>query len=306
MKQPLMMMSKPTHSINGIVLFNKPKGITSNAALQKVKRLFGVKKAGHTGSLDPMATGMLPICLGEATKVCHYLLLADKCYQTTGMLGIKTNTADAMGEVIAAVEDYCIKTPQLIEVVNQFKGNSKQIPSMFSALKHRGNPLYLYARKGIEIDRPARDIVISQLQLDAFNGREFTLTIRCSKGTYIRNLVEDIGDALQVGAHVTQLHRLYTAGFENMPMHSLEDIMGMSESQRLDCIVPMDKAIDYLMPIQLFEDEVLFLRQGRLVNKKMDVEALACVRLYDENGHFVGVGEQQINGDIKAKRLLAF
>lgn len=303
------MMMKTTEekaSINGILLLNKSEGITSNGALQKVKRLFGAKKAGHTGSLDPLATGMLPICFGEATKICHYLLDADKCYETTGLLGIKTDTSDSTGEVIAFVEEYCISFAELVDVLSQYKGSLKQVPSMFSALKHKGTPLYRYAREGIEIERKSRDIFISQLDLNEFDGEQFSLTVSCSKGTYIRNLVEDIGDDLGVGAHVTRLHRLYTSGFESMPMHTLDELLAMSLTQRLDCLIPMDKAVDYLTRIVLSDDEVLTVRQGRVVTGKTIVDVADCVRLYDERSQFIGLGERQTNGEIRAKRLLSF
>lgn len=293
-------------AIDGILLLNKPEGITSNVALQKTKRLFGAKKAGHTGSLDPLATGMLPICFGEATKVCQYLLDADKCYETTGLLGVKTNTSDSTGEIIAAVEDFSVSEEQLNAILLQYKGSIKQVPSMFSALKHKGTPLYRFAREGIEIERQARDVLISELHLNNFDGKQFSLTVRCSKGTYIRNLVEDIGDDLEVGAHVTQLHRVYTSGFEHFPMYSLEQLQDMSLIQKLDCLIPMDKAVDYLTKIILSEDEIFTIRQGKVIAKKMNVEVADCVRLYDEQSQFIGLGERQTNGDIKAKRLLSF
>lgn len=302
----IMNVSETKSSIDGILLLNKPEGITSNSALQKVKRLFGAKKAGHTGSLDPLATGMLPICFGEATKICQYLLDADKCYQTTGLLGIKTNTSDSTGEVIAKVDDYFVSEIQLNEILSQYKGKIKQVPSMFSALKHKGTPLYRFAREGIEIERQAREVLISQLQLDDFDGNQFSLTVTCSKGTYIRNLVEDIGDDLNVGAHVTRLHRLYTSGFQEMAMYSLDELQEMSLTKKLDCLIPMDKAVDYLTQIILSENEVSTIRQGKVVAKKMNVEVADCVRLYNEQSQFIGLGERQINGDIKAKRLLSF
>ncbi|RUR16986.1 tRNA pseudouridine(55) synthase TruB [Legionella sp. km535] len=293
-------------AINGIFLLNKPEGITSNSALQKVKRIFGAKKAGHTGSLDPLATGMLPICFGEATKICQYLLDADKCYETTGVLGIKTNTSDSTGQVIAQVDDFCITEDQLSAILAQYKGAIRQTPSMFSALKHNGTPLYRFAREGIEIERQPREIVISQLHLNNFDGTQFSLTVQCSKGTYIRNLVEDIGDSLEVGAHVTRLHRLYTSGFENMPMYSIDEVLIMSHDELRDCLIPMDKAIDYLTSITLSDDEVITIRQGRVIHNKIEDDRGDCVRLYDERAQFIGLGEQLANGDLKAKRLLSF
>lgn len=298
--------SSSSTKIDGILLLNKSQGMTSNYALQKAKKLLGAKKAGHTGSLDPLATGMLPICFGEATKICQFLLEADKCYQTTGLLGIKTNTADATGEEIARVDAFTISTQQLIEALEKHKGVIKQVPSMFSALKHQGTPLYYFARKGIDIERPAREILISELQLNAFDGIQFSLTVTCSKGTYIRNLVEDIGDVLGVGAHVTRLHRVYTAGLNDLPMYSLDELESMSLNERKACLIPIDRAVDYLEQVTLLDDEVIAIRQGRAITNKIDVELADCVRLYDARAQFIGLGERSTNGTIKAKRLLSF
>ncbi|WP_133133941.1 tRNA pseudouridine(55) synthase TruB [Legionella parisiensis] len=293
-------------AIDGVLLLNKSEGMTSNTALQKAKKLLGAPKAGHTGSLDPLATGMLPLCFGEATKVCQFLLDADKCYQTTGLLGVKTNTADATGEVIARVDVFDIPEENLLQVLMQHTGHIKQTPSMFSALKHNGVPLYRMARKGINIERAAREILIHNLLLNAFDGIQFSLTVTCSKGTYIRNLVEDIGDALGVGAHVTQLHRVYTAGLENMPMYSLDELEHMSIPERIACIIPMDRAVDHLDPMTLSDDEIIAIRQGRIVANRADVEITDCVRLYDKKAQFIGLGERNTQGGIKAKRLLSF
>ncbi|KTD04545.1 tRNA pseudouridine synthase B [Fluoribacter gormanii] len=293
-------------ALDGILLLNKSEGMTSNTALQKAKRLLGAKKAGHTGSLDPLATGMLPLCFGEATKVCQFLLEADKCYETTGLLGIKTNTSDATGEIIARIDEFVVSETNLLDVLMQHTGYIKQVPSMFSALKHNGTPLYRLAREGIHIERKAREILISNLQLNAFDGKQFSLTVTCSKGTYIRNLVEDIGDALGVGAHVTRLHRVYTSGLENMPMYSLDELEAMAISERKACLIPMDKAVSHLEKVTLLSDELVLIRQGRVVTNKIGVERADCVRLYDETAHFIGIGERNIQGDIKAKRLLSF
>lgn len=292
--------------INGILLLNKSEGMTSNKALQKVKHLIGAKKAGHTGSLDPLATGMLPLCFGEATKICQFLLDADKCYQTTGMLGIKTNTSDSTGDVVVYTETLSITEPQLVAVLERYKGKIKQTPSMFSALKYKGMPLYRLAREGIEVERKAREIFIRELQLNAFDGAQFSLTVACSKGTYIRNLVEDIGDALGVGAHVTRLHRLYTSGLDSLPMYTLDELEEMSQAERIACLIPMDRAVDYLEQIVLSDDEILTVRQGKAVTKKLDVDGVDCVRLYDEQSQFIGLGELTVDGDLRAKRLLAF
>jgi tRNA pseudouridine55 synthase len=305
----LQMIMKSTELplvINGILLLNKSEGMTSNKALQKAKNLLGAKKAGHTGSLDPLATGMLPLCFGEATKICQFLLDADKCYETTGMLGIKTNTADSTGDVIAYAEAFSVSQSRLVEVLANYKGHIKQTPSMFSALKYKGMPLYRLAREGIEVERKAREIFIRDLQLNAFDGAQLSLTVACSKGTYIRNLIEDIGDALGIGAHVTRLHRLYTSGLDDLPMYTLDELERMSLAERIACLMPMDRAVDYLQQVVLVDDEILTIRQGRVVCKKLDVDGVNCVRLYDERAQFIGLGEFNANGDLRAKRLLAF
>lgn len=299
-------MKASKSSVNGIFLLNKSEGMTSNFALQKAKRLFGAIKAGHSGSLDPLATGMLPICFGEATKICHYLLHADKCYETTGLLGIKTNSGDSTGERISLVEDFTITQAQLNQALLQFNGAIKQIPSMFSALKHKGKALYHYARQGQTIEREARDILIKNLELAHYDGRLFSLKVVCSKGTYIRNLVEDIGDALGVGAHVTRLHRVYTAGFEHMPMYTLEELEHMTIDQKRNCLIPMDKPVEYLPQVILSESDVVRVRHGLIVPMKINTTVKDCVRLYDEQSQFIGLGEQDINGYLKAKRLLSF
>lgn len=289
--------------IQGILLVDKPQGLTSNALLQKVKRLLAAKKAGHTGSLDPLATGMLPLCFGEATKISQYLLDADKCYQTTGLLGIKTDSADATGKIIAEKQDFSISESGLREVLSEFQGQIQQIPSMYSALKHQGKPLYKFAREGITIERAARDILLNEIRLDAFDGRHFSLTISCSKGTYIRNVVEDIGERLGVGAHVVKLHRLYTAGFQNYPMYSLESLMEKSHEALTECLLPMDKAVDYLPAITLDNEAVKAIRQGKTLPLGTEFQA-KILRLYDQDKHFIGLGEQG-SGILKAKRLLA-
>ena len=187
-------------SVNGIVVVDKPLGASSNHVLQQVKRLYGAAKAGHTGSLDPLATGVLPVCLGEATKLSQYLLDSDKSYRTTAKLGIRTTTGDAEGEVVS--ERPVALTELIWSLLARFRGPIEQVPSMYSALKHNGKPLYEYARQGIEIERPARKVNIYRLTLIEFRGDELVLEVDCSKGTYIRTLVEDIGEMLGCGAHV--------------------------------------------------------------------------------------------------------
>ena len=194
-------MNKVAQAVNGMLLLNKSKDFSSNQALQAVKRLYGARKAGHTGSLDPLATGMLPICFGEATKFSQYQLTADKCYRVTGLLGIETDTADATGKVTQIKDTFEIEQDMLLQVLQEFQGTITQVPSIYSALKYQGKPLYHYARAGIDVPRTARNISIHALKLNFFDGKRINLTVICSKGTYIRNLIEDIGRCLQVGAH---------------------------------------------------------------------------------------------------------
>ena len=292
--------------VNGILLINKPQGLTSNAVLQQAKRLFRAEKAGHTGSLDPLATGMLPLCFGEATKFSQYLLDADKCYETTGLLGVKTNTADAMGDVIARVDDFTISIAQLQSVLDTFLGTIKQVPSMFSALKHQGKPLYKFARDGIEIERKAREITIHDLQLNAFDGREFKLTVSCSKGTYIRNLVEDIGNSLGVGAHVTQLHRVYTAGLASESMFYLDELVEKSSKELMQLLLPVDRSIDYLPKFILDNEQIVALRQGKTVQIMKPIDLLnSDIRLYSADNQFIGLGTWETPDILKVKRLLS-
>ena len=198
--------------VDGILLLDKPQGITSNEALQQVKRAYGAAKAGHTGSLDPLATGMLPICLGEATKFSQYMLDADKVYITTAKLGVRTDTGDAEGEVVSE-RPVAVGQADIEQALEQFRGEITQLPSMFSAIKVDGQPLYKLAREGKEVDRPSREVSIYRLELLDVRGDEVDLEVHCSKGTYIRTLVEDLGEVLGCGAHVTMLRRLSVAGF---------------------------------------------------------------------------------------------
>lgn len=233
-------MHTEAQDINGILLLNKPRNYSSNAALQQVKKLYNAKKAGHTGSLDPLATGMLPICFGRATKSSQQFLNADKFYEVTGLLGIKTDTGDVHGQVIREVSKVNITASQLTTAINQFKGAGQQIPPMFAAIKHKGLPLYKYARRGITIERKPRAIIIHKLLMTHFDHLHFTLQVLCSKGTYIRSLIADLGDLLGVGAHVTYLHRIYTAGFANAPMFTLAELKSKSVSERHSLLLSLE------------------------------------------------------------------
>ncbi len=198
--------------VNGVILLDKPTGISSNDALQKVKRIYFAEKAGHTGALDPLATGMLPICLGEATKFSQFLLDSDKRYRVIAKLGERTNTSDSDGEVVET-RDINVTPEFLDECIDKFRGESDQVPSMFSALKYQGKPLYEYARQGIEVPREARKITVYEIVLHRFEGDEVEMEVHCSKGTYIRTIVDDLGEMLGCGAHVTMLRRTAVAKY---------------------------------------------------------------------------------------------
>ena len=292
--------------IDGIILVNKPQGLSSNAVLQRVKHLFHAKKAGHTGSLDPLATGMLPICFGEATKFCQYILDADKCYEVSGLLGVSTDTADSMGAVIAESGPFSVSDDALLALLPAFRGEIQQVPPMYSALKHQGKPLYHYARKGVSIERPARTVNIYDLNLNAFDGKTIDLTVKCSKGTYIRSLIESIGDALGLGAHVTRLHRSYTAGFEGELMYSLEALAAYPQTELTHLLLPMDRAVMHIPSCTITGENLIALRQGKPIALACVVNQSGLLRLYDEMGNFCGLGDITDSNQLSSKRLLAF
>jgi len=292
--------------IDGILLVDKPRGLSSNAVLQRAKRLLGAKKAGHTGSLDPLATGMLPICLGEATKFSQYLLEANKSYEVSGLLGATSNTGDAEGEITTCVEHIDISLAALMDVLPRFTGAIQQVPPMYSALKHQGKPLYDYARRGVTIPRPPRSLHIYELVCRQFDGQTMELTVTCSKGTYIRSLVESIGEALGVGAYVTELHRVYTAGFEDQPMWSLDALEAETLDERRAHLVSPDRAVLQFPRCEIDADTACVLRQGKVVSGVFDVaETPEIMRLYTSEDNFLGLGERTVEGDLKVKRLLA-
>ncbi|MCH9689933.1 MAG: tRNA pseudouridine(55) synthase TruB [Gammaproteobacteria bacterium] len=293
--------------IDGIILVDKPLGLSSNALLQRVKRLLDAKKAGHTGSLDPLATGMLPICLGEATKFSQYLLDADKAYDVTGYLGAVSSTGDAEGEITQCSEQVNVSTAALDAVLKQLTGPIQQVPPMYSALKHQGKPLYTYARRGEVIERPPRDVMIYDIKCREIAANYVHLTVKCSKGTYIRTLVESIGELLGVGAYVTELHRTYTAGFEQEPMWSLEALEAENlEARRAHLLLP-ERAVLQFKRFDVSLDVMHALYQGKVVSDlappAADRLSEEIVRLYTENNLFFGLGELTPAGDLKVKRL---
>ena len=295
--------------VHGIVLLDKPLGMTSNAALQAVKRLYHAKKAGHTGSLDPLASGLLPLCFGDATKVCAFLLESDKRYRVTIKLGIKTTTGDAEGEVVASrvVDD--IDPNVLQEVLHRFTGPIEQIPPMHSAIKYQGQPLYKLARKGVEVERPARPVVIHELRLLGGGGDILDLEVACSKGTYIRTLVEDIGESLGVGAHVSVLRRTATGPFCEEQTVSLAQLhasavggMGMDSLERF--LLPMEAALEQWPEVCLSDDLTFYLRQGQAVFVPR-APTHGWVKLRGSDQRFLGMGRVLDDGRVAPKRLIS-
>lgn len=297
-----MQFKRPKKNINGILLLDKPFGFSSNQALQKIKWLLQAAKAGHTGTLDPLATGLLPLCFGEATKFAHYLTEADKTYVATLKLGEVTTTGDAEGEVIAS-SDVKVSAAEFSSACQQFVGKISQTPPMYSALKHEGKALYEYARAGIEITREARQVTIHQIQVNSFEIDVAVITVGCSKGTYIRTLAEDIGNSLGCGAHLTGLRRIATAGYDIKQTVTLEQFEQMSEAERLAALAPPDSAVADLPTVTLDKDAAYYLLQGQSVWKNGKIPA-GLLRLYDENGSFLGLGELQSDGKIAPKRLM--
>jgi tRNA pseudouridine55 synthase len=292
--------------IHGVLLLDKPVGFSSNQALQKVKWLFQAAKAGHTGTLDPLATGLLPICLGEATKFAQYVTDADKTYIATVKFGETTTTGDAEGEILAK-HPVNFDLKKLTEVCDQFIGETSQVPPMYSALKFEGKALYEYAREGVEIERKARLVNIKFIQIDSFENEVAVLRVSCSKGTYIRTLAEDIGTKLGCGAYLIGLRRTETAGYiiqDAITLDALEALIAKTPPDALNTLVlPMDSAIAYLPKIQLNADASHYLMQGQAVWQS-GVIPHGELRLYDEQNQFLGLGVLKEDGKIAPKRLM--
>lgn len=299
--------------VDGIVLLDKPLGISSNDALQKVKRIYFAQKAGHTGALDPLATGMLPICLGEATKFSQFLLESDKRYQVTAKLGVRTTTSDADGEVVSE-KPVDVSKSQLMDALDQFRGETQQIPSMYSALKYQGQPLYKYAREGIEVPRESRPITVYELELLKFEGDEVTLDIKCSKGTYIRTIVDDMGEKLGCGAHVIMLRRTQVADYPAEHMVTIEQLEAMLEearaneqapSEQLDpLLLPADTAVQALPEVNLPDDMADYIMYGQavLVSGVSHDGPLRLTR--GDAQEFMGIGQLNDDGLVAPKRLI--
>ncbi|MGH8273149.1 MAG: tRNA pseudouridine(55) synthase TruB [Gammaproteobacteria bacterium] len=298
-------MSRRRHpsNVNGILLLDKPAGISSTQALNRAKRALGAGRGGHTGSLDPLATGMLPLTFGEATKLSAYLLNAEKRYVVEARLGVATETGDADGAVRAEAPVPPLDETAVERALVGFRGAIEQIPPMYSALKHKGERLYDIARRGETIAREPRAITIFELHLTALAADSMTLELRCSKGTYVRTLVEDIAEALGTYAHVIALRRTAVAGYSE-PEDRLVPLAELEESAApRDLLLPPDSALRERPVLNLTRDLAYFLRHGRpVIVPQAPTEGF--IRLYDEGGRFFGVGEMIEDGRIAPRRLL--
>lgn len=292
--------------VNGILVLDKPVGITSNAALQRVKRAFKARKAGHTGNLDPLASGLLPVCLGEATKLSAFLLDADKYYRGVCKLGVRTATADAEGDVIETRPVGAIAETTVRRTLDEFVREIEQIPPMHSAVKHQGQPLYRLAHKGQEVERKPRRVTIHSLELVRFEGDEVEIDVHCSKGTYIRTLAEDIGERLGCGAHLAQLRRTGVGPFTLEGAITLEEVEALAEEEGLEALdqrlLPLEQALADWPALELSENLTFFVRQGQPVLVPQ-APTQGWVRLFHEQ-RFFGVGRILDDGRVAPKRLL--
>lgn len=289
-------------SVNGILLLDKPLGYSSNQALQKVKWLFQAAKAGHTGTLDPLATGLLPICLGEATKFAQQVTDANKTYVAKIKLGVKTTTGDAEGEVVST-KPVNVSDSEFEQACQQFLGEISQVPPMYSALKHEGKALYEYARAGIEIERPARQVTIQHIAVNTRSGCDAEITVVCSKGTYIRTLAEDIGATLGCDAHLTGLRRTETAGYMMADAITIEALEALSTEEKDALLLPVDSAISALPKVMIDADSTVYFRQGQAIWQPGHTPE-GDLRVYEEDGLFLGVGKLLDDGKITPKRLV--
>lgn len=309
-------MSRPRRrgrDIHGVLLLDKPQGLSSNDALQKVKRLYNANRAGHTGALDPLATGMLPICLGEATKFSQFLLDSDKRYRVIARLGQRTDTSDADGQIVQE-RPVNFTQAQLDVALESFRGDIKQVPSMYSALKYQGKKLYEYARQGIEVPREARSITVYELQFIRWEGDELELEIHCSKGTYIRTITDDLGELLGCGAHVIYLRRLQVATYPTERMVTLEQLNALLEQAQVQDIapaelldpllMPMDSPVENYPEVNLLPVVAGYVKQGQPV-QVAGAPASGMVRITEGEEHkFIGVGDIADDGRVAPRRLV--
>ena len=305
---------KSGRSVNGVLLLNKPIGLTSNKVLQKVRWLYDANRAGHTGALDPLASGVLPLCFGEATKFSQYLLESDKYYRSTYRLGICTATGDSEGEIISQQDASKITQQEVEEKIKDFQGEIDQIPSMYSALKHKGQPLYKLARQGIEVDRPARQITIFDYRIIDFRAGaipEVDVEVHCSKGTYIRSLAEDLGAALGCGAHVSALHRFKAGPFDESQTVSLSELEKLKEAgsvEQLDQLLkPVDTPVSDYPAVEFDQITAGYFQLGQaIISNKVFRQGQEgdIVRVFRAGGAFLGIGMVTEDGKVAPKRLI--
>lgn len=292
--------------VDGILVLDKPRGFSSNAALQKVRWLLNAEKAGHTGSLDPLATGVLPLCFGEATKFSQYLLDADKGYETLMQLGVTTTTGDAEGDVLER-RPVAIQSEQLTSVLREFLGEIEQIPPMYSALKRDGQPLYKLARAGEVVEREARSVTIARLELLSLAADKAWLAVACSKGTYVRTLVEDIGKLLGCGAHVAELRRTQAGPFglaQAVSLETLEQAHAEGGSEALDrFLLPLDSGLEHWPLVMLTEHSAYYWLHGQPVWAP-EAPKFGLLRVRDNKGRFIGIGEVGEDGRLAPRRLI--
>ncbi|PHI36165.1 tRNA pseudouridine(55) synthase TruB [Pseudoalteromonas sp. GCY] len=300
-------------AIDGILLLNKPQGISSNKALQQAKGIYFAQKAGHTGALDPLATGMLPICFGEATKFTQFLLDTDKTYVVRAQLGERTTTSDSDGEIVET-RPVNVTLEQLEQEIASFLGESDQYPSMYSALKYQGQPLYKYAREGIEVPRKCRKINVYRITLDEYDEQtqQIQMTVHVSKGTYIRTIVDDLGEKLGCGAHVIMLHRSEVGHYPSDKMITLVELEALLEKAKAEevapstyldeLLLPMDTALVDLTVVDISAEQGVAFGHGQTVAvENLPVGIVKVVA----DGKFVGIGERNPQGLLKAKRALS-
>ena len=305
-------MSKPRkrgRDIHGVFLLDKPQGMSSNDILQKVKRVYQANKAGHTGALDPLATGMLPICLGEATKFSQFLLDADKRYLVTAKLGERTDTSDAEGQIVET-RSVNVELSTILTALPHFTGDLMQVPTMFSALKHNGKPLYEYARQGITVERDARPITIFELKFVSYDAPNLTLEVHCSKGTYIRTLIDDLGEYLGCGAHVTMLRRIAVSDYPYEKMLTWEQLQQLAEKQDLALLdqhlLPLYTAVSKLTALYLTEVQTKAVGFGQRVKFSNEQQIYGQVRLFSPENLFLGVAEIDQNNVIRPNRMVNY
>ncbi|VAY02183.1 tRNA pseudouridine synthase B [Arsenophonus endosymbiont of Aleurodicus dispersus] len=301
--------------VHGVLLLDKPAEYSSNDALQKVRYLFNAKKAGHTGALDPLATGMLPICLGEATKFSQFLFDSDKHYRVIARLGQRTDTSDAHGKIICQ-RPIEITQYQFDKALDKFRGNLIQVPSMYSALKYRGKPLYEYARRGVTIEREGRPITVYGLQFERWEDNELELTIHCSKGTYIRTIIDDLGEILGCGAHVIYLRRLQVASYPIERMVTIEQLYTLKqkfelritslEAQLDSLLLPMDKVVSHFPEVNISSNVATYFKKGQavvVINHRFSKGNK--VRVTEGDRHkFIGIAEIDEQNKIAPRRLV--